>query len=217
MRSGSQARGRHHRCRHLPGHPFYALVSQSMDISTVLRVREEMERADARRLQPHFIESFFKRAFSVLGGGLRERESRRYEITHVPLAVRRRDRETGIGDAVGSKYERVTFERDLTSVPGKTPAVLLCPGRPLLDSVISLITERYRDVLRQGVMLVDETDSSSSPRALVALDHEITDGRTSADGTPRVVSRRFEFVELYPDGSAVSGGYAPYLDYRAAH
>ena len=34
-----------------------------MDASRVQRVREEMERAEARRLQPHYIESFFREAF----------------------------------------------------------------------------------------------------------------------------------------------------------
>ena len=30
-----------------------------MDATRIQRVREEMERAEARRLQPHYIESFF--------------------------------------------------------------------------------------------------------------------------------------------------------------
>jgi len=39
----------------------------SMDASQVQKIREEMERAEARRLQPHFIESFFLEAFRLLG------------------------------------------------------------------------------------------------------------------------------------------------------
>ena len=50
-----------------------------MDASKVQRVREDMERADARRLQPHYIESFFLEAFSRLGGRASQRASRRYE------------------------------------------------------------------------------------------------------------------------------------------
>ena len=46
-----------------------------MDASKVQRVREDMERADARRLQPHYIESFFLEAFSLLGGRASQRES----------------------------------------------------------------------------------------------------------------------------------------------
>ena len=191
-----------------------ALVNEVMDAATVRRVREEMERADARKLQPHFIESFFLRAFSVLGGSTREREGRRYEITHVPVAVRRRDREIGVGDAIQPKYDRITFERDLVSVQGKPLAAFLCPGHPLLDSVISIIVERYRDVLKQGAILVDELDDSEIPRALIALEHEITDGRLDPNGNRRVVSKRFGFVELLEGGTSRHAGSAPYLDYR---
>ena len=45
-----------------------ALAHDAMDASRVARVREEMERAEARRLQPHYIESFFLEAFNRLGG-----------------------------------------------------------------------------------------------------------------------------------------------------
>ena len=41
-----------------------ALARDSMDASQVRRIREEMERAEARRLQPHFVESFFLEAFN---------------------------------------------------------------------------------------------------------------------------------------------------------
>ena len=63
-----------------------------MDASRVFRIREEMERAEARRLQPHYIESFFLEAFKGLGGVVRQREPRRFEVTHVPAPVRNRDR-----------------------------------------------------------------------------------------------------------------------------
>jgi len=58
-----------------------ALAHDAMDASRVARVREDMERADARRLQPHYIESFFLEAFKQLGGTIRQREPRRYEVT----------------------------------------------------------------------------------------------------------------------------------------
>jgi len=69
----------------------HALVHDAMDVSRVFRIREAMERAEARRLQPHYIESFFLEAFQRLGGTLRQREARRYEITHVPAPIRNRD------------------------------------------------------------------------------------------------------------------------------
>ena len=64
----------------------HALAHDAMDASRVFRIREEMERAEARRLQPHYIKSFFLEAFKGLGGAVLQREVRRFEVTHVPAA-----------------------------------------------------------------------------------------------------------------------------------
>src|SRR5690606_2557458 len=66
----------------------HALARDVMDASMIQRVREDMERAEARRLQPHYIESFFLEAFRQLGGSVRQREPRRYEVRHVPAVIR---------------------------------------------------------------------------------------------------------------------------------
>ena len=96
-----------------------ALAHDAMDSSRVARIREEMERAEARRLQPHYIESFFQEAFKRLGGTVRQREPRRFEITHVPAPVRSRDRQIGMGDPVLARYERITSEKALIPPPGQ--------------------------------------------------------------------------------------------------
>ena len=70
----------------------HQLVHDAMDASRVQRVREEMERAEARRLQPHYIEAFFLEAFQRIGGSARQREPRRYEVTHVPPPIRNQSR-----------------------------------------------------------------------------------------------------------------------------
>jgi len=54
------------------------LTSEGMDPNAVSAIREEMERAQARRLQPHFIGAFFRGAFTLLGGRIAEREKGRY-------------------------------------------------------------------------------------------------------------------------------------------
>jgi hypothetical protein len=81
-----------------------ALAHDAMDASRVARVREEMERAEARRLQPHYIESFFLAAFTQLGGTTRQREARRYEVTHVPAPIRNRDRLIGVSSEYGEFF-----------------------------------------------------------------------------------------------------------------
>jgi len=193
-----------------------ALANDSMDASQVRRIREDMERADARRLQPHFIESFFLEAFRILGGSIREREPRRFEITHVPALIRQRDRLIGIGEPVQGKYERITFEKSLRAVPGQPLATFVCPGQPLLASTIDLILERNRDLLKRGALLVDPDDSGETVRTLFYLEHTIHDGRTDKVGNRGIVSRQLQFVETDSSGATRNAGYAPYLDYRPA-
>jgi superfamily II DNA or RNA helicase len=191
-----------------------ALTRDSMDVTKVRQIREEMERAEARRLQPHFIAAFFLEAFRLLGGTIHEREPKRYEIKHVPAVIRNRDREIGRGEAVLTRYERIAFEKELISVPGKPLAAFVCPGHPLLDATLDLIIERHRDLLKRGAILIDDADESEQVRALLYLEHAIQDARTDRAGNRRVVSKRMQFVEIDAQGQAINAGPAPYLDYR---
>ena len=191
-----------------------ALAHDSMDSSRVRQIRKDMERAEARRLQPHFIESFFLEAFKLLGGSVRKREPKRYEIKHVPASIRNRDRMIGIGEPVLTRYERICFEKELISIHGKPLATFVCPGHPLLDATTDIILERCRDLLKQGAIFLNETDPGEKIRALFYLDHSVQDACTDKHGNRRVVSRRIQFVEIDEKGNTRNAGYAPYLDYR---
>lgn len=191
-----------------------ALANDVMDATRVYTIRESMERAEARRLQPHYIESFFQAAFQRLGGTVRQREPRRYEITNVPSLVRTRDRLIGTGEPVLTRYERITFEKDLIAPTGQPQAAFVCPGHPLLDAVIDLTLERNRDLLKRGAVLVDERDAGAQPRVLFYLEHAIQDASVTRAGERRVISKRMLYVELSADGSMRHLHYAPYLDYR---
>ncbi|MCK9521707.1 MAG: DUF3883 domain-containing protein [Proteobacteria bacterium] len=192
----------------------HALAHDAMDASRVRKIRENMERADARRLQPHFIAAFFNESFKLLGGTWREREPKRYEVTHVPAVIRNRGRIISTRDPVLTRYERLSFEKELISLPGKPLAEFICPGHPLLDATIDLILERHRDLLRQGAILVDENSLDEDVRVLVYLEHSIQDAGTDRNGKRRLVSRQVQFAEVNASGDVRSAGYAPYLDYR---
>ena len=200
-----------------------ALVQDVMDASRVARVREDMERAEARRLQPHYVESFFMEAFPLLGGNARKREAGRYEVTHVPAPVRNRDRQLGVGEPVLSRYERIAFDKAFLTPPGQALAAFICPGHPLLDAVLDLTLERNRDLLRRGTILVDEADPGEKPRVLFYLEHSLQDASPVPTNAPpgggqsterRVISRQMLYVELTEEGGARHLHYAPYLDYR---
>ncbi len=191
-----------------------ALAQDVMDVSRVQRIRADMERAEARRLQPHYIESFFLEAFQQLGGTAKQREPRRYEVTHVPTTVRNRDRLIGIGEPVLPRYERIAFEKDLVAPPGQPLAAFVCPGQPLLDAVIDITLERNRDLLKRGAVLVDERDPGTQPRVLFTLEHAIQDASLTRSGERRVISKRMLYTEIDITGAARHVHYAPYLDYR---
>ena len=191
-----------------------ALAHDVMDASRVARVREDMERAEARRLQPHYIESFFLEAFSQLGGTTRQREARRYEVTHVPAPVRNRDRLIGTGEPVLPRYERIAFEKSLIAPQGEPLAAFVCPGHPLLDATLDLTLDRHRDLLRRGTVLVDDSDPGTTPRVLFYLEHAIQDASLLKNGDRRTISKQMLYVELDAEGGARHIHYAPYLDYR---
>ena len=191
-----------------------ALAKETLDYSQFLHIREDMERAEARRLQPGYIKAFFIKAFTRLGGIIHQHESRRYEITHVPSVVHTRDRQIGNRAPVLPRYERICFEKELIAPPGQAMAAFVCPGHPLLDTVLDLTLERHRDILKRGTILVDDNDPNISPRIFFYLDLGIQDARTDRNGERRLISKRMLYIELCQAGMVRHIHYAPYLDYR---
>jgi superfamily II DNA or RNA helicase len=193
-----------------------ALCEEVMSAERLFAVKEEMEKAEARKLQPYFIRSFFNQAFQQLGGELRPRELGRYEISHVPANIRERDRQISgrdrrNADTVLRRYERVCFEKQYVRLIDRvnTPmASLMHPGHPLMQSVTDLVLEQHRNKLKQGAVLVDPNDMGLLPKVMFIIDHSVKEGADSA----HIVSRRMQFVELDPQGSAINAGWAPHLD-----
>ncbi|KPV39924.1 RNA helicase [Thiohalorhabdus denitrificans] len=190
-----------------------ALAEEHLSTEELFSVKEEMEKAEARKLQPHFVRAFFNQAFQELGGELRPRESGRAEIRHVPAKIRERDRVIGqTRTPVLKRYQRVCFDKDRIHLPKKPTADLIHPAHPLMAATTDLILEDRRSKLKQGSVLVDPEDPGTEPRVVFMLEHTVREG---AGDPPRVVSRRVQFVALDPEGNATFAGWAPHLDMRA--
>lgn len=192
----------------------YALTDNIMDSSSVNKIREDMERVEARKLEPHFIEAFFMAAMQKLGGKVESREPGRFEVLKVPFSVVSRDVQVGAAGHVLERYERICFDKDLKESAGLIPAELVCPGHPLLDALVSTLISQLGSTLRKGAVFVDEQDEGTEPRLLLYIEDAVLDGRVLDDGTRNVVSKAFRFVEIKANGEARNAGYAPYLDYR---
>lgn len=191
-----------------------ALVENHMSLDDLYAIREEMDKAEARKLQPHFISAFFREAFRVLGGELRDREAGRFEVRHVPADVIERDRVMGhTRTPVLKKYERICFDRDKRTAYGKPTADLVHPGHPLMGAVTDLILSSHRSLLKRGAVLLDPNDDGTQPRVLFMLDHSVRES-TAADAAsqPRDVSRRLQFVEMGQNGEPTPAQFARHLD-----
>jgi superfamily II DNA or RNA helicase len=191
-----------------------ALAEQTMSAERLFKVKAEMEKAEARRLQPYFVRSFFTKAFESLGGVMHRREEGRHEITFVPAEIRDRDRQiTGRNrreqEPILKRYDRICFETAAiqpTDKPGIARGVLMHPGHPLMLAVTDIILEKNANLLRRGTVLVDPSDEGETPWFLCLLTHEVKSG----DGT--VLSKRMQFIRVAPDGTASFAGWAPHLD-----
>jgi SNF2 family DNA or RNA helicase len=191
-----------------------ALAQETMSADRLYAVKEEMEKAEARRLQPYFVRSFFMKAFEQIGGSIYPRELGRFEVTHVPTSIRERDRRiTGRNhreqEPVLKRYERVCFEKDAlqpSDKPGISRAVLMHPGHPLMLAVSDLLLEQHANLLRQGTVLVDPADDGVEPWIMFLVTHEVK------SGNGQVLSKRLQFVRVNPDGSTSFAGWAPHLD-----
>src|SRR5271170_2691872 len=191
-----------------------ALAQESMSAERLFAVKEEMEKAEARRLQPYFVRSFFMKAFEALGGSIHPREAARFEITHVPASIRERDRLiTGRNRRdlapVLKRYERVCFTREAVRPlerPGLAFASMIHHGHPVMLALSDMLLEQHGNLLRQGAILVDPADEGEEPHLLFLLTHEIK------SGDDQVISKRLQFVRVLPDGSTSFAGWAPHLD-----
>jgi superfamily II DNA or RNA helicase len=193
-----------------------ALAQESMSQERLFAVKEQMEIAEARRLQPYFVRSFFAKAFEGLGGAMYPREPGRFEITHVPALIRERDRQiTGRNRRelapVLKRYERVCFTKEAVRPldrPNTPFAQMIHPGHPLMLAVSDLVLEQHSNLMRQGAILVDPADDATDASLLFLITHEIKSG----DGS--VLSKRLQFVRVNAAGKASFAGWAPHLDYE---
>ena len=181
-----------------------ALTHDTISDGELTQMQRLMEETRARRLQPHYIQWAFRLAFQRLGGRLTRREHGRYEISHVPAAIRAVTKH----GPVATRYERVTFDLDRVDADDKPRADLLAPGHPLHDAVADLTITQLRPVLERGTVLV--SPKVEEPNLLVGVVQEVV------DGTGQSISRRFGYAYVDAAGQVTAAGPAPYLDCVAA-
>tara|TARA_R100001129_G_scaffold135951_3_gene97437 strand:+ start:7221 stop:10736 length:3516 start_codon:yes stop_codon:yes gene_type:complete len=194
------------------------LAEEAINPAGVEALRHEMERAQAQRLQPHYVRAFFMEAMNRVGGHIAPREPGRWEVIRVPARVRLADQLAGSGDPVLERYERIAFDKANVrgAEEGDTNAAFMAPGHPLLAALTGMMHESLSGALSAGAVLVSDDDRYDSPQLLAMLHHKVHDEVPTADGRMRSISEEIQFVTIAPDGTTSDAGAAPYLDMRPA-
>jgi superfamily II DNA or RNA helicase len=186
-----------------------ALIDNAMSLEHLFAIKEEMDKAQARKLQPYFLRSFFMEAFAAIGGEARRRERERYEIRHVPALLRERDRQiSNTRTPVLTRYERICFDKAEMHLHGYPDADLVHPAHPLMAALIDTMLVEHRPALKQGAVLVDPADPGDRPTLLLVLEHSIREG---AGSSARVISQRLQFILVDAEGRTTLADAAPHL------
>ena len=188
-----------------------SLLDQTMTPDMVYRIKDEMEKAEARKLQPCFVRSFFLEGLRQMGGEARPRQKGRYEIPHVPPRIVSAAHEINARRPVATRYSAICFEKDLIRPEGLQPAEFLHAGHPLVASVTKLVLEDKAKYLKPGTVMVDPNDEGTEPSMLFLIDHSVVAGEKKT-----VLSRRLQFVRMGTDGTFTYAGWAPHLDLDVA-
>ena len=126
--------------------------------------------------------AFFSAAIEYLGGQLRVSEPGYYELTRLPPAL-----------------DGHPFPAILTFSAAKVgPAEWLHPAHPLMQEVAEQVLERYRQVLSQGTVLVEDQGQGNGAYLLFYLEQaiEICDSQ----GGRRPFSKRLQAIEVDAGG-----------------
>ncbi len=189
-----------------------ALAQEVMDPLRLFAIREEMEKAEARKLQPFFVRSFFLEAANDAKINVHPRESSRYQITNVPAILRSTEvfaRLRGVREPIQKAYERICFEKEAVQPlhkPGLHRAELFHPGHPLMRLLTQQLLEKEGHLLRQGTLFIDANDEHNEPWLLFLALHELKTGQEQS------LSKQLHFVRISPHTEPSFAGWAPHLD-----
>ena len=89
-------------------------------------------------------------------------------------------------------------------------ATFVCPGHPLLEAVISIVREQHDHLMKQGAVMVDETDLGQDLSAIFLLEHRGA-SRTVARPVPasHIISEKLQFASIDKTGKATNAGGSP--------
>ncbi len=173
------------------------------------RIKEWAERARENRLIPEYVEEFFKRTFSRLGGKFRPLKDGFLEISSIPLEIKRIAEHVDFKNSYGllmNRYSRATFDKDLAFK--HADAEFISFGHPLLEALITWAINSFHDLSLRGSVFKDP--SGQYDGLIWFYIAEINDGKNEVAG------RRI--IAFYDDGQncreinpSIIWDFSPYI------
>jgi len=139
------------------------------------RIKEMAEKAKEFKLIPEYTEAFFKKAFSLLNGKIKERKDGFLNIEKIPYELRSIADEEPFKRKYGNllkRYPKVTFDKDIAF---KNPdAEFISFDHPLFESLLEYINRNFNSDLRNGTIFIDP--SGKLDGYILFYEGEIKDG-----------------------------------------
>lgn len=152
-------------------------LASHLDLRSARKLRDQ---SDERRLQPLFIENFFRRAYTASGGMLdKDKHYPVFHVGNVPPVLLEAARKAQLS-GIAERYDRpFVFDKALVSIASKERVPeetrLLGPGHPLFEAVIEWTLRRAHEAFARGAVLIDP--SIAVPQCYWLVRSNIIDGR----------------------------------------
>lgn len=133
--------------------------------------RQLKEDSDEKRLQPIYIQQFFEKAFTYLGGVLTEERTQLFRMTTLPdeLGTLLRTQYDLLIDPTKLYlcFDKAVFLDQQRQTSNLTKTVYVNPGNALFDALVALIQHRCRPDALRGTLLVSPEDTAPFTAYLV--------------------------------------------------
>ncbi len=155
------------------------------------RIKDMADKAKEYRLVPEYVEEFFKRAFEMAGGKIKENngfitiDSIPYEIRKIAESYEFKNRH----GLIMKGYPKVTFDKDRAF---KNPdAEFISFGHPLLEALLEWVIEKFGNEVKRGSVFKDPSGRLNG--YIWFYVGEITDGKGEIAGR--------KILAIYDDGN----------------
>ncbi|MBW7874858.1 MAG: DUF3883 domain-containing protein [Candidatus Cloacimonetes bacterium] len=145
-----------------------AFASEVMDMSRLLKLREQMERARIQRLQPHNLRDFFLRSLKKLDLRFRIHADGSIHLIRIPAYL-----SDFVQEKLPSSWDKITFDREIARQTAELS--LISPGHSLFEAITAKVLSLGRAALEGGTILAMDDAKQNSPFLVCAVKMLVTD------------------------------------------